>query len=39
MRFKAGVAGGVVCLYALKPALILENLVDIDGNRSGKLWG
>jgi hypothetical protein len=33
MRFQAAVvavAGGVMCLHAFKPALILENLVDID---------
>ena len=40
MRFQAAVgavAGGVMCLHAFKPALILENLVDIDGNRSGQV--
>ena len=42
MWFQAAVAvaGGVMCLHAFKPALILENLVDIDefdGNRSGQV--
>jgi hypothetical protein len=39
MRFQAAVAvaGGVTCLHAFKPTLILENLVDIDGNRSGQV--
>jgi hypothetical protein len=37
------VAGGDVCVPGcirdIKPAVILENLVDIDGNRSGKALG